>query len=209
MVDLDTIWLSDPSSDSRIVEAVRLAAGHVFGSMRASSSWIAGPLSQEMYWQKFFLKTPGEQTYLATPFRIPANSIFLEKFLEQFEMNVLKSASLPKMLYNSNMTTFRNLVFELALRGGVVDSEVFSPFDHALKNKVIDGSDVDVHFSSSVGVNNYWQSSRAKCEVSTLMVEHGSSWDKLLQAAIVTKLRPTKLQSFRLRQIKVQSFALT
>ena len=193
MVDLDTIWLLDPSSDSRIVEAGNLAAGHVFGSTRACSSWIAGPLSQEMYWQKFFLKRPGEQTYLATPFRIPTNSIFLEKFLEGFEKKVLKSASLAKMLYNSNMTTFRNLVFELALRGGVVDSEVFSPFDYSMKNKVIDKTDLDLPFSSSVGVNNFWQSSRAGCEASILMVEHGSSWDKLLQAAVVTKLRLTKL----------------
>ena len=84
------------------------------------------------------------------------------------------------------MTLFRDLIGQLSLRGGVLEPVVFSPLPYSSRAKacVASGADAGTKpWAGSVGVNNFWQSSRCNKALTLADVEEGSPWDLVLKDA--------------------------
>ena len=89
------MWLKSPVS---LVDSHRSSGrpGHIFASMAAApGSGARGTETEiEMYWQKNYLRGPGERLFLASPFRVPGGSPWLAESVVQLRAGLEQEAKL-------------------------------------------------------------------------------------------------------------------
>jgi hypothetical protein len=198
-IDCDTTWLRSPAAFIQSMHPE--SCGHVFASMRASNSCIAGKIAHEKNWLTNFLKEPRDKLFIATPFRVLACSPLLSelkvvldsKFVSLLDAHA-SGMSTPAFPYTFFMDALRKSVIDLGLLEAITLHTVFSPIPAFTQTKSIRHTtsmhfDADDIIKSSVAVNCFWSSSKnlgeegmiSKC--SHNRVERGSVWDSILRFA--------------------------
>lgn len=94
-LDCDTLWLRSPVA---LIESCRSSRrlGHIFSSMSAAPGSGARGAAVEvaLHWQKHYLRAPGEQLYLASPFRVPGGSPWLKDSIVQLRTGLQQKSKL-------------------------------------------------------------------------------------------------------------------
>ena len=100
-LDCDTLWLRQPS----LAKSVQ---GHLFASMGAAhGAMVRGPEAQRIQrWQIEYLTKPREEVFLATPFRFPARSPFLQDAIADLRIAVDRAKPLA-YTYFMQLSVFR------------------------------------------------------------------------------------------------------
>ena len=174
--------------------ATRASSGHVFGSLRASSRFQGSKEARRLFFESAYAKYPGDELYVATPFRLPSSSALLSDFLSFFKSTFLSGTVLKKhKVYLLNMQTFRRLLHKYDLKCAVVGPNVFSPLDYDIRHKMLLARfQPKANWTTSVAVNNFWQSARSSENptLDVLAAQKGSCWDLILCNAFAPLLEP-------------------
>ena len=203
LIDLDTIWFKPAAKDSTVQKAAADSGGHVFASFQAAQAFLGSAKDRQEFFKREFLKTPNDDLYLGTPFRLPVSSPFTLDFIKFFEARYITatpSISPKHKKYNENMKEFKRLLKLHKLQKAVVNWDVFSPLHYERRSKHCQTPKKsktcsEEPWTDSVGCNNFWQSSRNKKQ-ELPNIATSSPWDLVMQKAYATHLKLILRQCF-------------
>ena len=188
-IDCDTLWCRPPT-----VTWDGPCYGHVFGSMEAGRN-VFRVADSTRQWNLHYLRRPGDQLFIASPFRIPSGSPLLKDFVSWFS-NLFGQVSTGvgpslTMGYDIAMKKCFELVQVWGLEEACRDPEEFSVVprwftkQRCFRTMKKDESAIlaKIREFGSVGVNVFWQSTRGGKTPDYEGMLPDSLWDKILTIA--------------------------
>ena len=205
-LDGDTVWLQQAPSLS-VVDPSTL--GHFLASQQGARV-LRGKSKDEFdrHWSLNYLKTQGDQAYLASPFAFSPGSPLLLAWVNRLSVVKDLPAACPRLAYHIPLDALTALVRQMGLEPSIADIDVCSPVSRFLKEKVIQAKFAHLVELSKVRkalcVNNFWQSSKnlklgdGAVEAGSLArVQPASPWQAIMDIA---DGQPYKSESSRKRK---------
>ena len=182
--------------------------------MKATASTNGRDLVADfMHWQRRYLHTPGDRLYIATPMAFPKVAPPAVYWVTEAR-KMLQETWSAKKDYNRFMNLFVDTAHRFGLDGAIADPEVCSAVEarhgtKALLKDKVGLFDVSILKSSSICVNNFFQSTKNKSaaevkQVSKMKMQDGSIWDEVCK--LVSARSPVQVQDIpSVRSVKRRS----